>query len=169
MHMRIGHGYDVHKLVTKEEYLRIYPNRNNPELVLAGLVIPHNKVLLGHSDADVIIHALMDALLGAMGLEDIGHHFPNTDERYAQISSLELLKHVSNLVKNNNYSIGNIDITLLAERPKIKKHINEMKSNLAEALEIEVSRIGLKATTNEGLGFIGREQGISAEAVVLLK
>lgn len=165
---RIGHGFDVHRLVSREEYLKVYPDRKNPELVLAGLVIPHEKVLLGHSDADLIIHALMDALLGAAALGDIGQHFPNTEKDYAQISSIVLLEKVRELLENENYLITNLDITVLAEKPKITKYIPQMKENLAKVLKINLDQINIKATTTEKLGFVGREEGMAAEAVSLI-
>ncbi len=167
--MRIGHGYDVHKLVSRDKYLETYPNRKNPELILGGIIIPHDKVLLGHSDADVVLHALMDALLGAAALEDIGHHFSDKDERFAQISSIELLKHVRELLLAKKYSISNIDITVIAEKPKIRPYIPAMKEAITKVLEIENDQLNIKATTTEGLGFIGREEGIAAEAVASLR
>lgn len=165
---RIGHGYDVHKLVTKQEYLKIYPDRKTPELILAALVIPHEKVLLGHSDADLVVHALMDALLGAAALGDIGQHFPDADKRFAQISSMKLLEEVNSLLKSKGFSIVNLDITLLAEKPKIANYILQMRQNLAENLGIDLNQVSIKATTTEKLGFVGREEGMAAEAVVLL-
>ncbi len=167
--MRIGHGYDVHKLVSRAKYLEVYPNRKSPELILGGMIIPHNKVLLGHSDADVVLHALMDALLGAAALEDIGYHFSDKDEKFAQISSIELLKQVKNLLAEKKYSISNIDITIIAEKPKIRPYIPEMKEEISKVLGISLDQLNIKATTTEGLGFIGREEGIAAEAVVSLQ
>lgn len=154
---RIGNGYDVHKLV------------EGRKLILAGIEIPHHLGLLGHSDADVLVHAIMDALLGALALGDIGKHFPDTDEKYKGISSMELLKEVSKLIKNRGYEVVNIDSIVAAERPKLKPHIEQMRKNVAEVLEISVDKISIKATTEEKLGFTGREEGIKSYAVVLLK
>lgn len=156
MESRVGTGYDVHKLVEGEE------------LVLGGLKIPFEKGLLGHSDADVLIHALMDALLGAAGLGDIGTHFPDTDREYKGISSIRLLERVRGLIEDAYYQIGNVDITLMAERPKIKPLIDDMKKNIAAALGIDESRINIKGTTTEKLGFVGREEGIAAQAVCMI-
>ncbi len=154
--MRVGMGYDVHKLV------------ENRDLILGGVTIPYEKGLLGHSDADVLIHAIMDALLGAMALGDIGKHFPDTDEKYNGISSIELLKHVKQLVDQETYLIGNIDATIVAQRPKLAPYIPLMVENIANVLEIEKSQINIKATTEEGLGFTGSGEGISAQAICLL-
>jgi len=154
--MRIGHGYDAHPL--KEGRL----------LVLGGVKIPFQKGLDGHSDADVVIHALCDALLGAMGLGDIGSHFPDSDSSLKDIDSRVLLKQVSNMIKESNFLIGNVDITILAEEPKLVKYIPIMKKNLADDLNSETSQVNIKATTTEGMGFIGRGEGISAHVVVLL-
>ncbi|MBQ3543266.1 MAG: 2-C-methyl-D-erythritol 2,4-cyclodiphosphate synthase [Oscillospiraceae bacterium] len=155
--MRIGHGYDVHKLV---------PDR---ELILGGVKIPFALGLLGHSDADVLLHAVSDALLGAAGLGDIGRHFPDTDPKYKGADSLELLKTVGQKVAAAGYRISNIDVTLIAQRPKVKDHIGAMQENIAAALELDVSRINVKATTEEGLGFTGSLEGISCHAVCLLE
>ena len=155
--MRIGHGYDVHKLV---------PDR---ELILGGVKIPFALGLLGHSDADVLLHAVSDALLGAAGLGDIGRHFPDTDPKYKGADSLELLKTVGQKVAAAGYWISNIDVTLIAQRPKVKDHIGAMQENIAAALELDVSRINVKATTEEGLGFTGSLDGISCHAVCLLE
>lgn len=154
---RIGNGYDVHKLV------------EGRKLILAGIEIPHHLGLLGHSDADVLVHAIMDGLLGALALGDIGKHFPDTDEKYKGISSMELLKEVSKLIKNRGYEVVNIDSIIAAERPKLKPYIEEMRKNIAEILEISIEDISIKATTEEKLGFTGREEGIKSYAVVLLK
>ncbi len=154
--MRIGFGFDVHKLV---------PNR---ELWLGGVKIEHELGLLGHSDADVVIHALCDALLGAACLRDIGYHFPDTDPRYKGIDSRKLLREVNRLIREQGYSLGNCDITICAERPKINPHIPAMQEQLAACLECELSQVSIKATTTERLGFTGREEGISAYAVALI-
>lgn len=154
---RIGNGYDVHKLV------------EGRKLVLAGIEIPHHLGLLGHSDADVLVHAIMDGLLGALALGDIGKHFPDTDEKYKGISSMELLKEVSKLIKNKGYEVVNIDSIVAAERPKLKPYIEQMRKNVAEILEISIEDVSIKATTEERLGFTGREEGIKSYAVVLLK
>ena len=155
--MRIGHGYDVHKLV---------PNR---DLILGGVKIPFELGLLGHSDADVMLHAVSDALLGAAGLGDIGYHFPDTDPKYKGADSLELLKIVGQKVAAAGYRISNIDVTLIAQRPKVKDHIAAMQENIAGALGLDVSRVNVKATTEEGLGFTGALEGISCHAVCLLE
>jgi 2-C-methyl-D-erythritol 2,4-cyclodiphosphate synthase len=156
INMRIGMGYDVHKLV------------ENRDLVLGGVTIPYEKGLLGHSDADVLIHAIMDALLGAMALGDIGKHFPDTDEQYRGISSLELLKQVKKLIDHETYIIGNIDATIVAQQPKLAPHIPLMVENIARILEIHKNQVNIKATTEEGLGFTGSGEGISAQAICLL-
>lgn len=155
--MRIGMGYDVHKLVY------------NRELILGGVEIEYEKGLLGHSDADVVVHAIMDALLGAAALGDIGKHFPDTDPKYKGISSIELLKHVGKLLKENGYVIGNIDATIICQRPKLAPYREEMVQNVAKALEIETNQVCIKATTEEGLGFTGEEKGISSQAIALLQ
>lgn len=154
--MRIGTGYDVHRLV------------EDRELFLCGVRIPHEKGLLGHSDADVALHALMDAMLGAAGLGDIGKHFPDTEEKYQGISSLVLLAHVAELLKKEGYSLGNADITIIAQRPKIAEYIPQMKAGIAKILECEETKINIKGTTTEKLGFVGREEGIASEAVCIL-
>lgn len=154
--MRVGMGYDVHRLV---------PER---ELILGGVKIPFEKGLLGHSDADVLVHAVMDALLGAAALGDIGRHFPDTDPAYKGISSLLLLKKVGKLIKEQGYSVGNIDATIIAQRPKMLPHIPQMKENIEAALEISGDCLNIKATTEERLGFTGREEGIASHAVCLL-
>ncbi len=154
--MRIGMGYDVHKLV------------DGRALVIGGVDIPFEKGLLGHSDADVLTHAVMDALLGAAGLDDIGKHFPDTDERYRGISSMKLLEHVGALLKENGFLIGNIDATVIAQRPKMRPYIDQMRQNIASALGIDTGAVNVKATTEEGLGFTGEGLGIAAQAVCLL-
>jgi|TARA_B100001996_G_scaffold201727_1_gene154426 2-C-methyl-D-erythritol 2,4-cyclodiphosphate synthase len=154
--MRIGHGYDAH------------PLKQGRPLVLGGVTVPYQKGLDGHSDADVVIHALCDALLGATGLGDIGTYFPSTDESYKDIDSRLLLKQVLNYIRKSNFSIGNVDITILAQEPKLAEHIPAMKKNLADDLKTDKSLINIKATTTEGMGFIGRKEGISAHAVVLI-
>ncbi|MHC6181361.1 2-C-methyl-D-erythritol 2,4-cyclodiphosphate synthase [Clostridium sp. JNZ X4-2] len=154
--MRIGLGYDVHKLVY------------NRHLVLGGVLIPFDKGLLGHSDADVLIHAIMDSLLGASCLGDIGKFFPDNDKRYKNISSLKLLSKVSNLIKDNKYAIENIDSTIIAEKPKLSPYIEDMRANIARTLNINISAISVKATTEEGLGFTGKEEGIAVQSICLL-
>lgn len=154
--MRIGQGYDVHKLA------------EDRELILGGVSIPYEKGLLGHSDADVLVHAIMDALLGAAALGDIGQHFPDTDPAYKGISSIGLLKHVGKLLEENNYIIENIDSTIIAQRPKLAPYRTQMAENIAAALQLDVSRVSVKATTEEGLGFTGTGEGISAQAITLL-
>lgn len=155
--MRIGSGYDVHKLV------------EGRALVLGGVTIPYEKGLLGHSDADVLIHAIMDALLGAAALGDIGRHFPDTDAEFRGISSVELLKRVKKLIEDKLYMVENIDATIIAQRPKVSSYLPEMVKNIAGALGIEENRVNIKATTEEGLGFTGAELGIAANAVCLLE
>lgn len=155
--MRIGHGYDVHKLV------------EGRKLILGGVDIPHDKGLLGHSDADVLAHAISDALLGAAALGDIGHLFPDTDDRFLGADSMLLLAEVCRVVRENGYQIGNIDATVLAQKPKLAPHILNMRQNIARACSIDVSQVSVKATTEEHLGFTGREEGIAAHAVALLE
>lgn len=155
--MRIGMGYDVHKLV------------EDRKLILGGVDIPYEKGLLGHSDADVVVHAIMDALLGAAALGDIGKHFPDTDDRYKGISSIKLLHHVGELLRENNFKIGNIDATIICQKPKLAPFRDEMVKNVAKALNIEESRVCIKATTEEGLGFTGEGLGISSQAITLLE
>lgn len=154
--MRVGMGYDVHKLA------------ENRKLILGGVEIPYEKGLLGHSDADVVVHAIMDALLGAAALGDIGKHFPDTDPAYEGISSIRLLQHVGDLLEEHNYVIENIDATIIAQRPKLLNYMPEMVKNVAEALGLEKNQVNMKATTEEGLGFTGSGEGISAHAVCLL-
>ncbi len=155
--MRIGHGYDVHRLV------------EGRRLILGGVDIPHKKGLLGHSDADVLTHAIMDALLGAAALGDIGKHFPDSDERYKGADSLMLATKVAALLREKGYRIGNIDATILAEAPKLAPHIPEMRKKIAAALGISENTVSVKATTEEGLGFTGTGLGIAAHAVCLLE
>ena len=154
--MRIGMGYDVHKLV------------KDRKLILGGVEIPHDLGLLGHSDADVLIHAVMDALLGAAGLGDIGKHFPDTNEQYRGISSMVLLERVGMMLTEKGYLIDNIDATIIAQQPKLRPYIEQMEENLARALQIAPDQVNIKATTEEGLGFTGRQEGIAAQAVCLL-
>lgn len=155
--MRVGLGYDVHRLV------------EGRDLILGGVKIPYEKGLLGHSDADVLLHALADALLGAAALGDIGRHFPDTDERYRGISSLILLEKAYTLIKERGYSLGNADMVLIMQKPKLKEYIPFMEENIAGALSCEKERISVKATTEEGLGFTGQGEGVSAKAIVLLE
>lgn len=155
--MRVGMGYDVHRLA------------EDRKLIIGGVEIPHDLGLLGHSDADVLVHAVMDALLGAAGLGDIGKHFPDTDDRYKGISSLILLEKVSELLEKEMYVISNIDATIIAQKPKMRPYIDDMEKNIADALKIDISRVNIKATTEEGLGFTGTEQGISSQAICLLQ
>ena len=155
--MRIGHGYDVHRLV------------EGRALILGGVNIPFEKGLLGHSDADVLTHALMDALLGAAALGDIGQHFPDTDPRYEGADSLELLRHVTALLTEHGYRVGNVDCTILAQRPKLAPFIPQMRERLALAMGVELDRVSVKATTEEHLGFTGAGLGIAAHAVALLE
>ena len=155
--MRIGHGYDVHRLT------------EGRKLILGGVEIEYEKGLLGHSDADVLIHAVMDALLGAAALGDIGRHFPDSDERYRGISSLLLLKKVAELLEFSGYRVGNIDATVIAQRPRLAPHIENMRANIADALGCGVGRVNIKATTEEHLGFTGDGSGIAAHAVALIE
>ncbi|HOI16771.1 MAG TPA: 2-C-methyl-D-erythritol 2,4-cyclodiphosphate synthase [Geobacteraceae bacterium] len=155
--MRIGHGYDVHQLVTERK------------LILGGVEIPWEKGLLGHSDADVLLHAISDAILGAIGEGDIGKHFPDSDPAYKGISSVKLLRHVMALADTKGYRIGNVDATVVAQRPKLAPHIQAMRTNIAAALDCEEDRVNVKATTTEQLGFAGRGEGIAAYAVALLE
>ena len=154
--MRIGHGYDVHRMT------------ENRKLILGGVDIPYEKGLLGHSDADVLLHAISDALLGAAALGDIGKHFPDTNPKYKGIDSRILLRHVVDLIKENGYSVGNIDCTVIAQQPKLKDYIESMRKNIAEDCCVEVSYVNVKATTEEKLGFTGDGSGISAHAVCIL-
>lgn len=155
--MRVGMGYDVHKLV------------EGRDLILGGVKIPYEKGLLGHSDADVLLHAIMDALLGAAALGDIGRHFPDTEEAYKGISSVKLLEHVGKLLEDHLYVIENIDATIIAQRPKMLPYIPEMRQRIAEALQIETDQVNVKATTEEGLGFTGSGEGISSQAICAIE
>ncbi|MGN0653861.1 MAG: 2-C-methyl-D-erythritol 2,4-cyclodiphosphate synthase [Oscillospiraceae bacterium] len=155
--MRIGHGYDVHKLV------------ENRKLILGGVEIPYEKGLLGHSDADVLVHAVMDSILGALALGDIGRHFPDNDENYKDANSIELLKKVCGIMSEKGYKIGNIDTTIICQEPKLAPFIEKMRENIANALNCDVGSVSVKATTEEKLGFTGRKEGISAHAVCLLE
>ncbi len=155
--MRVGTGYDVHRLT------------EGRDLILGGVNIPYEKGLLGHSDADVLLHAVMDALLGAAALGDIGAHFPDTDPAYKGISSMKLLEHVGRLLDEHGYIVENIDATVIAQRPKLRPYIEEMRQNIAGVLKIEVEQVNVKATTEEGLGFTGTGEGISAQAVCALE
>lgn len=154
--MRIGHGYDVHRLV------------EGRDLILGGVKIDYEKGLLGHSDADVLLHAISDALLGAAALGDIGKHFPDTDEKYKGADSLKLLSEVGNIIARAGYSVGNIDATVIAQKPKLAPFIEKMRENIASALNVEVNKISVKATTEEKLGFTGDGSGIAAHAVCLI-
>ena len=154
--MRIGMGYDVHKLV------------EGRDLIMGGVKIPYEKGLLGHSDADVLLHAIMDALLGAAALGDIGKHFPDNDPAYKGISSLKLLGNVKELLNQNLFFVENIDATIIAQAPKMRPYIDDMRENIAKTLDIDISQVNVKATTEEGLGFTGSGEGISAQAICLL-
>ena len=154
--MRVGMGYDVHKLT------------EGRDLILGGVNIPWEKGLLGHSDADVLLHAIMDALLGAAALGDIGKHFPDTDPAYKGISSMKLLSRVAELIREKGYVVENIDATIIAQKPKMAPHIPKMRENIAQALGIEISQLNIKATTEEGLGFTGHGEGISSQAICSL-
>ncbi len=155
--MRIGHGYDVHRLV------------EDRKLILGGVEIPHEKGLLGHSDADVLLHAIMDSLLGAAALGDIGKHFPDNDNAFLNIDSRALLEKVGILLEENGYKISNIDATVIAQAPKLAPHIRKMRENIAETLKIDITQINVKATTEEKLGFTGEKLGISAHSVCLIE
>lgn len=155
--LRIGHGYDVHRLV------------EGRRLILGGVEVPHTLGLLGHSDADVLTHAVMDALLGAAGLGDIGRHFPDTDPAYAGADSLKLLDYVVELLEAQGWKVGNVDATILAQRPKLAPHLEQMRENLAARMKVEPEQVNVKATTEEELGFTGAEEGIAAHAVCLLE
>lgn len=156
MKFRIGHGYDVHKLA------------EGRKLIIGGVELEHTKGLLGHSDADVLAHAICDALLGAAALGDIGKHFPDNDDSYKNANSLILLERVCELIRSKGYEISNVDSTVLAQAPKLRPYIDEMRSRLAKAMSIDIDEVSVKATTEERLGFTGREEGIAAHAVVLL-
>lgn len=155
--MRIGSGFDAHKFVTGRK------------LILGGVTIPHDKGMEAHSDGDVVLHALCDALLGAAALGDIGKHFPDSSDDYKDVDSRELLRHIFSLIKEKNMILGNADITIIAQVPKMAPHIEAMCSNIANDLETDISNINVKATTTEGMGFTGRGEGIAVQAVVLLK
>ena len=154
--IRIGHGYDVHKLA------------ENRKCIIGGVEIPHHLGLLGHSDADVLLHAVSDALLGALALGDIGKHFPDTDPNYKNADSLKLLSHVVALIEKQGYQLGNLDAVVIAQKPKLAPYIEQMRKNIAKACHADISQISVKATTEERLGFTGREEGISAHCVALL-
>lgn len=155
--MRIGHGYDVH---------RFAPDR---ALILGGVKIPYELGLDGHSDADVLLHAVMDALLGAAALRDIGYHFPDTDMRYKDADSMALLGCVAEMIKEKGYRVGNIDVTMIAQKPKLKNYIPQMRENIATQLSVDIDRVNVKATTEEGLGFTGHMEGLACHAVCLLE
>lgn len=155
--MRIGIGYDVHRL------------ESGRKLILGGVDIPHSAGLLGHSDADVLAHAIGDALLGAAALGDLGHHFPDTDERYKDADSLDLLAQIGQLLQQEGYRIVNIDSTIAAQAPRLAPYIAKMRTNIAAALDLQAGQVSVKATTTEGLGFAGRQEGISAQAIVLIE
>ncbi|MBM7840926.1 2-C-methyl-D-erythritol 2,4-cyclodiphosphate synthase [Alkalihalobacillus xiaoxiensis] len=154
--IRIGQGYDVHQLV------------EGRPLVLGGIEIPHDKGLLGHSDADVLLHTITDAALGAIGAGDLGKHFPDTDEAFKDADSKELLRQVWTLVKDAGYTLGNVDCTVMAQKPKLAPYIEQMRETIADLLETTIENVGVKATTTEKLGFVGREEGMAAQAVILL-
>jgi len=155
--IRIGHGYDAHRFASGRR------------LILGGAEIPHTRGLLGHSDADVLAHALADALLGAAALGDIGQHFPDSDERYKNADSLELLRHIASLLRDNGCTLGNADCTIIAQEPRLAPYITAMRENLAAALGADIDRVSVKATTEEGMGFTGRGEGVAAHAVVLIQ
>ena len=154
--MRVGLGYDVHKLV------------EGRKLIIGGVDVPHETGLLGHSDADVLVHAVMDSILGALALGDIGKHFPDTDEKYKGSDSIKLLEFVYNLIRGKGYVIGNIDCTIIAQSPKMVPYIEKMRNNISKALNTDINNINVKATTEEGLGFTGAKQGIAAQSICLL-
>ncbi|MEM7359231.1 MAG: 2-C-methyl-D-erythritol 2,4-cyclodiphosphate synthase [Pseudomonadota bacterium] len=154
--MRIGHGYDVHQLA------------EDRKLVLGGVEIAHHKGLLGHSDADVVLHAICDAILGALGLGDIGQHFPDTDAEYAGIDSRKLLREVCRLMLERGFNVGNLDVTIAAQAPRLARHLPVMRDNISADLRCSPEQVNLKATTTEGLGFVGREEGIASHAVTIL-
>ncbi|NNC99579.1 MAG: 2-C-methyl-D-erythritol 2,4-cyclodiphosphate synthase [Gammaproteobacteria bacterium] len=155
--MRIGHGYDVHRLV------------KGRKLILGGVEIEHTSGLLGHSDADVVLHAVCDAILGALGLGDIGQHFPDTDQRFAGAASRQLLLEVCALMSNSGFVVGNLDVTIVAQAPRLAIHLALMQKNIAADLQCPLARVNLKATTTEKLGFVGRQEGIESHAVIILK
>jgi 2-C-methyl-D-erythritol 2,4-cyclodiphosphate synthase len=155
--MRVGMGYDVHKLV------------ENRKLIIGGVDIPYEKGLLGHSDADVLLHAIMDSILGALALGDIGKHFPDNDEKYKGINSLELLKQVQLMLENEKYKIVNLDATIIAQKPKMATYIHEMRENISKVLKIDMNQVNVKATTEEGLGFTGQGLGIASQSICLIE
>ena len=157
MKIRVGHGYDVHRFA------------DDRKLILGGVEIPYEKGLLGHSDADVLVHAVMDSLLGAAALGDIGTHFPDTDMKYSGADSIELLKEVVRLLKEKGFSVSNIDATVIAQKPKLKPYIEEMRVRIASAMDTDIENVSIKATTEEKLGFTGRLEGISAHCVALIE
>jgi len=157
MKIRVGHGYDVHRFA------------DDRKLILGGIEIPYEKGLLGHSDADVLVHAVMDSLLGAAALGDIGTHFPDTDMKYSGADSIELLKEVVRLLKEKGFAISNIDATVIAQKPKLKPYIEEMRGRIASAMDTDIENVSIKATTEEKLGFTGRLEGISAHCVALIE
>ena len=157
MNIKIGHGYDVHQLVSGRK------------LILGGVEIAHDKGLLGHSDADVVLHAICDAILGALALGDIGQHFPDTDSKYEGVDSRNLLKQITALMSSKNYKMCNLDVTIVAQAPKLSNHLSLMRENIASDLKSTIDQINIKATTTEKLGFVGRQEGIEAHAVVLLQ
>lgn len=157
MKLRIGQGYDVHRLASGRK------------MVIGGVEIPSDMGIVGHSDADVLLHAICDAMLGALALGDIGKHFPDTDPSYKGISSLRLLAHVHELIRSKNYEVINIDSTVILEKPKIGPHVQKMRQAISEMLGLDINSISIKATTSEGMGFVGHEEGIAAQAVVLLR
>lgn len=165
--MRIGQGYDVHRLLSKEDFAKAYPSRDTSYLTLGGVKIEHDKLLAGHSDADVLVHAIIDALLGASCLGDIGQVFPDSSSEYENISSIKLLEKVRDMVKEKGFNISNIDSTIIAQKPKLAKYIPEMCEKISQALEINLKQVSVKATTTEGLGFTGKEEGIAAQAICL--
>ena len=155
--MRIGHGYDVHQLVAERK------------LILGGVTIPHSQGLLGHSDADVVLHAVCDAIIGALGKGDIGQHFPDTDAQFAGVNSRKLLNAVVQMMLQDGYNVGNLDVTIAAQAPKLMEYLPRMRENIADHCGCSIEQINIKATTTEKLGFVGREEGIAAHAVVLLE
>ena len=157
MKIKVGHGYDVHRFA------------DDRKLILGGVEIPYEKGLLGHSDADVLVHAVMDSLLGAAALGDIGTHFPDTDMKYSGADSIELLKEVVRLLKEKGFSVSNIDATVIAQKPKLKPYIEEMRVRIASAMDTDIENVSIKATTEEKLGFTGRLEGISAHCVALIE
>lgn len=165
--LRIGQGYDVHSLIKKVDFDEKYPERSGHRFILAGIEIPAEKVLLGHSDADVLTHAICDALLGAAGFKDIGNQFPDNDPEFKGIDSQILLKRVLDLI-SDKWKIENIDSVVMAEKPKLAPYIDSMKAKIAETLGIKLNQVNIKATSTEKLGFVGREEGIAASAVVLI-